>query len=676
MGGKPGYRADIDGLRAVAVLGVLFFHAGLSFPGGFVGVDVFFVISGYLITRLIVNELDRGSFSFANFWGRRLRRIWPAASVSTLVTLVAGAVLFDPESYRLLATDAIAQTLMIANFQFMRGTDYFGAAADLRPLLHTWSLAVEEQFYLFHPFAVVLICRWKRSLLLPVLVVTGVLSLALSVAALGRYPSATFYMLPTRAWELLLGAVLALMPMRMGMSQSARDAVGLLAVAMIAVPMFVYDRATAFPGLAAVPPCLGTALLILTGTGGQGQISRALAWEPMRRVGLISYSLYLVHWPILAFMRHLTAPDEPTLLARALVIPVSLVLAWLSYRLVEQRFRHAKKGWGIGRVVAGSLVVACVTIGLSLFIRQTNGWQQRFDPQMLAHMEPERVAKRWQKLETESDDLAELTVPIGAPLGSIDDACFLFWGDSHGMSISEVLHERAAAAGVGGIARLRSATTPVPGLWSESGTRAAAKSNQRMLDWAIGSGVTDVVICARWTVEIEGRPTGPHERRGQTLVRRLDETNASPESAADAMTEQLGRTIRALEGAGKAVWVLLEVPCQDSTPQRRAIIANLTRSALPQRGIGANEHLQRVSRTNAVLRAAATERTRFIDLSEPFLAEGDSLIADESGRSYYMDDDHVNSIGTRAVLTATIDRMLDEIRGRCDRGPSAEESEG
>lgn len=676
MGGKPGYRADIDGLRAVAVLAVLFFHAGLSFPGGFVGVDVFFVISGYLITRLIVNEVDRGTFSFANFWTRRLRRIWPAASVTTLCTLVAGAVLLDPESYQLLATDAIAQTLMIANFQFMRGADYFGAAADLRPLLHTWSLAVEEQFYLFHPFAVVMICRWKRHLLLPILVVTGLLSFVLSVAALERYEPATFYMLPTRAWELLMGAVLALVPARVSIGRSSRDALGLVALAMIFIPMFVYDRTTPFPGLAALPPCLGTALLIMIGSAEQGPISRALAWEPLRRIGLISYSLYLVHWPILAFMRCLMAPDEPTLAARVIAIPVSFVLAWLSYRFVEQRFRHAKPGTGVVRVVMGSVIIAGITIGASLFVRQTDGWKHRFNEALLAHIDPDPVAKLWQRLETVSTEIAELTVPIGPRINSADQACFLFWGDSHGMSISEVLHERAEVAGVGGIARLRSATTPVPGLWSESGTEAAADANERMLDWALASDITDVIICARWTVEVEGRPTGPHERRGQTLVRRLEETDASPESAAAAMTEKLGAAIRALESSGKVVWVLLEVPCQDSTPQRRAIVANLTRSNLPERGISLEAHLERVTRTNDALRAAATEYTKVIDMAEPFFVDGGSLIADSSGMSYYSDDDHVNSVGARAVLAPMIDAMLGEIRGRCDQRFATDDSEG
>lgn len=657
---RAGYRADVDGLRAVAVLAVLFFHAGLSFPGGFVGVDVFFVISGYLITRLVVNELERGTFRFASFWTRRLRRIWPAASVMTLCTLAVGALLLDPGGYHQLATDAIAQTLMLANVQFMRGTDYFGVTADLRALLHTWSLAVEEQFYLFHPFAVVLIWRWKKSALLPVLVVTGLLSFGLSVAALERYPSATFYMLPTRAWELLIGAVLAVWPREITLRQATRMVLGVVALAMVLVPMFVYDRGTAFPGLAALPPCVGTALLILIGTNGSTAISRGLAWEPMRRVGLISYSLYLVHWPILAMMRSLTFPEEPTLAWRAAAIPASFVLAYASYRLVEQRFRHAKRPVGVWRVVMGSAAVAAATIGVSVFIRQTDGWTGRFDRSLLAHIDPEGVAQDWQVLEVGSDDIAALTRPIGAA----GKPGFLLWGDSHGMAISRALHESAERAGVGGLARLRSATTPVPWLWSESGGELAAGANGRVLDWVLGEGVRDVILCARWSIEVDGRPTGPHAKRGETLVRELGATEASPELAARAMSERLRLLIEALEARGVTVWVLLEVPLQRSTPQRRAIVSNLTRTPLATTGVTRAEHDRHVAHVRDVVMAAVSSKTRVIDLGEWCFRDGVSVLADEGAVSYYADDDHLNTIGARALLGGVFDGMMREIAGR------------
>lgn len=657
MGGKPGYRADIDGLRAVAVLSVLFFHAGLSFPGGFVGVDVFFVISGYLITRLIVNDLERDRFSFANFWIRRLRRIWPAASVMTLCTLAAGALLLDPSGYHQLATDAIAQTAMLSNVQFMRGTDYFGVSADLRALLHTWSLAVEEQFYLFYPFAVVSIWRWRKQALLPLLVLVCVVSFALSIATLDRYPSATFYMLPTRAWELLIGAVLAVWPAPVTLKHRPRALLGLIGVVMIAVPLFLYDRSTVFPGLAALPPCLGTVLLILTGTNGNNAISRMLAWEPLRRVGLISYSLYLVHWPILAMMRSLAFPDEPTLAWRLAALAASFALGYLSYQFIEQRFRNSKQAARPSRIVMGSIAVAIVTFVVSLSIRQSDGWKGRFDDALLAHIDPQGVPKDWEVLETSSDDIEKLTKPIGAE----GDPSFVLWGDSHGMAISRVLHEHASKAGVSGIARLRSATTPVPGLWSESGGRDAAQPNERFRDYIIENQIDCVIICARWTVEIDGRSTGPHDRRHQTLVRSLDQVRASPETAALAMTEHLGRLVSLLESNGVTVWILLEVPRQTNTPQQRAIRCHLTREHLPTAGISVEEHKNYVSRANNAVTAAVSDKTRVIDLSESFFQDGFSRIANEDAVSFYSDDDHVNSIGARATLSAEFESLMLEI---------------
>lgn len=678
---RTGYRADIDGLRAVAVLGVLFFHAGLGFPGGYIGVDVFFVISGYLITRLIVSDLERGVFTFKNFWGRRLRRIWPAATCMVVATLGVGYFLLAPRPYHELATDAIPQSLMMANIQFMRGADYFGQRAELRPLLHTWSLAVEEQFYLFHPFLVVLVWKFRPRALLPCLLVLSVLSLALSAVTLGPMPMATFYLLPTRAWELLVGAALAVAPATAVLEPSGRAArlgrafMGPAGLALTLAPMFFYGSDTPFPGLAALPPCLGTALLIRAGSQGHSPVSRVLAWEPLRRIGLISYSLYLVHWPILAFMRSLSWPSEPALAYRLCVIPVSIVLAWLSWRFIEQRFRHTRAPHApgapraFGRTVGASLAATAFVVGVSLFIRATDGWRGRFSDAMLAYIDSPRVNAAWRSEEVESSDILDLTMPMGDPADPRPR--FVLWGDSHAMAISEVIDEEAMAAGVAGVARLRSATTPVPALWSPAATPAAAKANQRVLDWIIQERVPHVILCARWSVETDGRTDGLVSRRLDTLVTPVGSPrHTDPARAQEALADALGRLVRTLEDAGVTVWILRDVPYQWSTPELRAIKARLTGADIPQTGVTAEAHRRHVVNADKAVSRAATPCTRVLDLADACFDEsGRSMIANARGVSYYMDDDHFNTVGTRTLLLPLIHGMMREIAA--DRQPPA-----
>ena len=212
------YRAHVDGLRAVAVLPVLFFHADLGFTGGYVGVDVFFVISGFLITGLILRDLDAGKFSIVKFWERRVRRIMPALAVVVLASLAAGWFLLLPQGFKELGESAVAQTLLSSNIYFWIkswiGVGYFTPDAEVKPLLHTWSLAVEEQFYLFFPFLLLALKRIARHSIVPAILLLAGISFALSVWCSYRYPSANFYLLPTRAWELLIGSFLAAIPVQ------------------------------------------------------------------------------------------------------------------------------------------------------------------------------------------------------------------------------------------------------------------------------------------------------------------------------------------------------------------------------------------------------------------------------------------------------------------------------
>ncbi len=329
------YRADIDGLRAVAVLPVIAFHAGFpGFSGGFVGVDVFFVISGYLITGILAGDLAEGRYSIARFYERRARRILPALFVMMAVSAVVAHLLLMPPAFKDFSASVFAVALFLSNMLFISEVDYFGPSADEVPLLHTWSLAVEEQFYILFPL--ILWALWKlgrgRALAWGVAAIT-LASLVFSEWAWRHDPAASFYFLPSRAWELGAGALCALIPARPG--KAAREVLGLAGLAAIVVAVVMLDRSYPFPSLWALLPVGGAVAVILA----EGSLAgRLLSWRPMVAVGLISYSAYLWHNPVFVFAR--AAGDrEPGMLGMLGLSVLSLVLAWLSWRFIEQPFR-------------------------------------------------------------------------------------------------------------------------------------------------------------------------------------------------------------------------------------------------------------------------------------------------------------------------------------------------
>ncbi|MHB2210370.1 acyltransferase family protein [Methylobacterium sp. CM6257] len=354
------YRRDIDGLRAVAVLPVVLFHFGFaSISGGFTGVDVFFVISGYLISGSILHDLERGRFSLIDFYWRRARRILPALFAVCLASTVAALIFLLPSDVVDFSRSMVAASTFWSNIYFWKTTNYFAIDAGLRPLLHTWSLSVEEQFYIFAPLLIAGIYAYGRRHWLAVLAPLILLSFALAVAANTVAPAAGFYLLPTRAWELLLGALLMLRPPPPIRNPHIANLAGAAGLVLLAVGYLTVAETDPFPGYRALYPCLGAALLIhvgqaVPGEGGrQALATRLLCLRPLVWVGMISYSLYLIHWPISAFDRYLQLrnPDLATSLA---MVAASLLLAYGSWRFVEQPFRRS-----------GSLASRRVTFGLS-----------------------------------------------------------------------------------------------------------------------------------------------------------------------------------------------------------------------------------------------------------------------------------------------------------------------
>lgn len=375
------YRKEVDGLRALAVLPVILFHAGFeTFSGGFVGVDVFFVISGYLITSILVADLAEDRFSIVHFYERRARRILPALFFVMAVCLPLAWWCLLPKDLRSFSTSLAAVSLFVSNVLFWLQSGYFGTAAQYKPLLHTWSLAVEEQFYVLFPLLLLFFWRFGRRWLVPAIAMIALASLAAAQWVEATQPDAAFFLLPSRAWELAIGALLAIYLTRSSHMQRPEtfDTCGAaLGFLLIATSVFVYDSATPFPGIHALLPTIGAALIILC-ANPRNFVGRLLSSAPLVGIGVISYSAYLWHQPLFAFARTrmVLAPGKGTM---GWLVVGSLALAWLTYKLVETPFRMKK--WLTRRqVFALSAVGSLCFLGLGIFGYLRNGFADRLTP--------------------------------------------------------------------------------------------------------------------------------------------------------------------------------------------------------------------------------------------------------------------------------------------------------
>lgn len=372
---KLAYRADIDGLRAVAVVLVVWFHAvPTSMPGGFIGVDVFFVISGFLITRIILADLKQRRFSFLQFYARRIRRIFPALVLVLATVLVLGWFLLLPTEYELLGRHVMAASVFLSNFQLLSESGYFDTGAYSKPLLNLWSLAIEEQYYIVWPALLWLLWR-LRNWLAVVLVVMMLASFAGGLWTVASDRPAAFYLPHLRAWELMIGALVALIPdalLRDRLPSSVRNALAWLGAGLLVAGLLVISDAVAFPGWYALLPTLAAALLIVSGPSSW--VARhILSQRLVVGIGLISYPLYLWHWPLLSLLV-ITQGADAGLGVRLMVVVVSFLLAWLTWRLVELPLRTRSS---LPRTASGLLLAMLVVAGLAAVVWYDKGLPER-----------------------------------------------------------------------------------------------------------------------------------------------------------------------------------------------------------------------------------------------------------------------------------------------------------
>lgn len=445
------YRREIDGLRALAVMPVILFHAGFdAFSGGFVGVDVFFVISGYLITTIILVELEQGKFSIVNFYERRARRILPALFFVMLACIPFAWFWLLPSDMKDFAESLVAVSIFASNILFWSESGYFDAAAELKPLLHTWSLAVEEQFYVLFPLFLILFWRLGRLWILFMLGLLFVASLAL--AQWGAYikPAAAFYLLPTRGWELLIGAFAAFYlskPKHKEYSKAIDELGGWFGLALILYAIFAYSKATPFPGFYALVPTLGTVLIILFATE-QTTIGKFVGNKVFVGIGLISYSAYLWHQPLFAFARQrsFTEPSHTVFLALSIL---ALILAYLSWKYVEAPFR-SRVNYSRSQIFALSFILSMGFVLFGFYGLKDNGFQSRIDSSIFRNapdmtLYEDQVKECWKTIEN-SPKVSSSCV-LGKKNGEL---LFGLLGDSHAGSLLHVLNKETINLGLQG----------------------------------------------------------------------------------------------------------------------------------------------------------------------------------------------------------------------------------
>jgi peptidoglycan/LPS O-acetylase OafA/YrhL len=377
------YRPHIDGLRAVAIVPVLLFHADLTlFPGGFTGVDVFFVISGFLITSLIVEEIGQGRFTIWNFYKRRVLRILPAYLVVIAAVLATSWFTLFPDETRALGRSVAAASLFVSNIYFWRFSGYFDPDVEAAPLLHTWTLSVEEQYYILLPVSLILVARYLGRRYALALVAVSVASFVLSLWAMTQYETAAFYMLPTRAWEFGLGSLAAVTGLVTRGSPRLRGLGAAAGAALIAWGVFGLSEESVFPGVNAIFPALGAMLLIAFAEGNPA--GRVLSSLPFVAIGKISYSLYLWHWPIIVFWKMQVSPvlDAGDV---AIVVALSLVVAALSFRYVEEPFRRPEMRRRPA-VLLNSAALASLALAASLgagIVAGADRWGGSYPPELV-----------------------------------------------------------------------------------------------------------------------------------------------------------------------------------------------------------------------------------------------------------------------------------------------------
>ena len=636
------YRPDIDVLRAIAVVPVILYHADLPFmKGGFVGVDVFFVISGFLISSIILREIEAGTFSLMSFYQRRVLRIFPALVLVLCFSLIVGWMVYLPDDYKRVCESVFAASTFISNLYFMKDSGYFGAAPEVKPLLHTWSLAVEEQFYVVFPLYLMLIARFSRKSQVAITIVLWVSGLASSVLVVAHDQPLAFFTLPTRMWELLTGTLLAMGAIPEPTARAHSKAACWVGLGIIAAAVTLYWEGMTFPGLAAIPPVIGSALAIWSGLAASAGQPQFMSNSNLVICGKISYPLYLWHFPLIAFAKYLTVSSvSPWVMSTAVGISVLLSLA--SWKLFETPIRTRGRNWAPATVVVIGLAAMTLTGGLGLLGYLNRGFEGRISPERLTIVRgvTDRSAAAQECMGRGSDAVrADRLCVLGSPKPRPDT---LVWGDSFAEALAPGIATAADRAGKGFYLAGRPGCTPQTGRSTAGiGDAACHEFSAAMHDWLMRNvDVRNVVLVLRWPSAVQRRHSAADPAAG-TLAQ------IGPGRFSSSLTALLHE----LTAAGKSVWIAGPLPVVGFNLPRALYIQSL--------GFGAGREIRPLRRDHDaafawidpyVASLAGRIDLRLIRL-DPRLCDQSVCKVSENGRPIYFDSSHLSVFGATLVST-------------------------
>ena len=650
---KTSYRPEIDGLRALAVVAVVLFHVGLGFPGGYIGVDVFFVISGFLITGIIRRGLERSTFSLAEFWERRVRRIFPALFVNVVGTLGLGYCFLLPQEFEELGKSSVAQALLLSNVYFWSDTGYFAGPAELKPLLHTWSLAVEEQFYLFFPLLLVFFKSQSRQRLFGWLACISIISFGASVYGTTFHSGATFFLLPTRAWELLVGCMLAVLPWKLSSRPRRDGTIAVTGLLAIIVPIFCYDSNTPFPGLAAIPPVFGAAAVIYATATTRGTlVGRVLSFRPVVFVGLISYSLYLWHWPVIVFVRMYFGHLGWKQIIFALVC--SLTLALLSWKFIETPCRRNTFLPRRRRLFGTAFLLSGATVAVSHLMVGTGGLPSRFPNYSTELFEDTLYPGTIYATSKEEDEFYFDELPLlgveAKPSGNEKQVDFIVWGDSHGMMLCGAIDHTAGELGLTGRAMVWGGQVPGPNLVCRNNNPSKSSA---LMKWMDANRPRNLIVINRWSYRTNGlnEPEAgnlPHE---DNFLSDVTHESKSYEDSSAALQRSLQGLASFCEQSGITLWILKQVPeINEQHAARDVLMYSLERrQSLPDKTASIDQHRARQERPSRILASINSSAVRIVDPAPYLFDENGDVIIVRGGRSCYYDEDHLTSWGASAL---------------------------
>ena len=660
MPSKLDYRPDIDGLRAIAVLSVLFYHGGIKlFPGGFVGVDVFFVISGYLITSIIIREIKAGEFTLINFYERRIRRIYPALFTVVAFTLLVSALLFDAMDYANIGKSAISVTFFLSNVLFWTESGYFEAPSILKPLLHAWSLSVEEQFYILFPILMALIARFFKSRFGLTLALIATASLALSVYGINHDASAAFYLMQFRAWELLIGSLLALSALPSQIGITLRNILSATGIIMILASVALYNHETPFPGMAALLPVMGSALIIYSGKGGTSLVGNVLSLRPIVFIGQISYSLNLWHWPLLLFGKYYLI-REPTAMDLSIWLLVTFTISTLAWKYVENPFRV--KTFLIKPrifVFAGSVMALSLITSAAIYLH--DGFPLRFSPEQefLGRNDPEW--RQWQKCTVARENGAPKSIRLCDMGADSSTPEFFLWGDSHARALAPAINASAAQAGVAGRMTAMTSCPPLLGMDRPDERLGVCLQYEEMVLQYIQAHpeLKTIILTARWALSAEGSRYKVEEGASVTLV----DVVIQNQNDSNAVLFDIGldRTVAKLIELNRKVVIVSGVPeIGYDVPSSFSIAIRTGRDINNIIAPTFQEYLERnyiVLKTINGLKEKGT-----IQVVDPAQALCDDIRCNitADGQPLYLDNSHLSPFGAH-YISYLFDRLFDEM---------------